>query len=267
MTRWDPDQYLRYDNHRTRPLHDLLHRIPADTRPHRILDLGCGPGNSTAPLRTRWPDARITGVDTSPEMLAAARTRPTGPDPGGTGTTDYVLADAATWDPAPHHPDLIVTNALLQWIPDHLPLLDRWTRALTPGGTLALQLPGNFDAPSHTLLAALRTSPRWKDRLADGARRDAAAHDPAAYLDRLTAAHCTADVWETTYHQLLPGPDPVLEWAKGTALRPVLTRLDPPDRAAFLDEYAALLRQAYPPGPHGTAFPFRRIFAVARRNP
>jgi trans-aconitate 2-methyltransferase len=268
MTRWDPAQYLRYQDERTRPLRDLLARVHPDTAPRRILDLGCGPGNSTAPLRQRWPDAHITGLDNSPEMLDAARLEHSGPNPGGTGTTDYSYADAATWDPAVESPDLVISNALLQWVPDHTAVLARWARALPPGGVLAFQVPGNFDAPSHTLLAELRTSLRWKRLLGEDARRDAAVAEPGDYLQLLTGENCTADVWETTYHQLLGGEDPVLEWVKGTALRPVLTRLrDAGDRGAFLEEYRGLLREAYPAGAQGTVFPFRRIFAVARRNP
>ncbi|MFJ6212636.1 trans-aconitate 2-methyltransferase [Streptomyces sp. NPDC092296] len=264
-TRWDPAQYLRYQDERTRPLIDLLARIPAGLRPRRILDLGCGPGNSTAPLRHRWPDAHITGLDNSPRMLAEARAAHAGPNPGGTGSTDYAEADARDYDPAPEQPDLIVSNALLQWVPDHIDVLDDWLRALRPGGVLAFQVPGNFDAPSHTLLAELRTSPRWHDLVGTGARRDAAVHQPGDYLALLAAHGCTADVWETTYHQLLPGTDPVLEWVKGTALRPVLSVLGPEDRDLFLRQYRDLLRRAYPTGPYGTVFPFRRIFAVARR--
>ncbi|MFF1872765.1 methyltransferase domain-containing protein [Kitasatospora herbaricolor] len=270
-THWDPAQYLRFADERTRPLHDLLARVPAlpEPRTPTVLDIGCGPGNSTAVLRRRWPHARITGIDNSPDMLTTART-------DGEPDAHYLLADARGYDPAPHRPDLIVSNATLQWLnPDprhegqprgHLALLPTWTAALRPGGTLAFQVPGNFDAPSHTLLAELRRTPRWQRLLGDEATR-AGVHTPAQYLDTLTGAHCTADVWETTYSTLLDGPDPVLEWVKGTALRPVLSRLtDPADQAAFLTEYGALLREAYPAGPHGTVFPFRRIFAVAVRR-
>ncbi|MCX5211113.1 methyltransferase domain-containing protein [Kitasatospora sp. NBC_00240] len=270
-THWDPAQYLRFADERTRPLHDLLARVHTlpEPRTPTVLDIGCGPGNSTAVLRRRWPHAHLTGIDNSPDMLTTARTQ-------GEPHARYLLADARTYDPAPDHPDLIVSNATLQWLnPDptgpttqhgHLYLLPTWTAALRPGGTLAFQVPGNFDAPSHTLLTELRRTPRWQRLLGREATR-AGVHTPAEYLDTLTGADCTADVWETTYSTLLSGPDPVLEWVKGTALRPVLSRLtDPADRTAFLAEYGALLREAYPPAPHGTVFPFRRIFAVAVRN-
>ncbi|MFD9127898.1 methyltransferase domain-containing protein [Kitasatospora sp. NPDC059571] len=265
--RWDPDQYLRFADERTRPLGELLARVPELPAGPVVLDIGCGPGNSTALLRERWPDARLTGVDNSADMLATARTT-------GEPTARYELADARSWDPAPARPDAIVSNATLQWLdtagpgrpPGHLDLLPRWTAALRPGGVLAFQVPGNFEAPSHTLLAELRRSPRWREALGEGAVR-AGVHDPADYLHTLLAADCTADVWETTYLTLLTGEDPVLEWVKGTALRPVLARLaDPADRTAFLAEYGALLRAAYPAGERGTVFPFRRIFAVAQRR-
>ncbi|WP_246214051.1 trans-aconitate 2-methyltransferase [Kitasatospora viridis] len=261
---WDPQQYLRFADQRTRPLRELLARVP-EPQPHpagspaRILDLGCGPGNSTAVLRERWPGARITGIDSSPEMLDTARTE-------GEPSADYLLADLREHDPAPARPDLIAANALLQWLPGHLDLLPRWIAALRPGGTLAFQVPGNFEAPSHTLLAELCRSPRWRDALGDLART-ADVHRPEEYLAALAATGCTVDVWETTYSMLLTGPDPVLAWTKGTALRPALTRLPTPaDREAFTAEYAALLREAYPAAPYGTVFPFRRIFAVATRT-
>ncbi|MFE6053432.1 methyltransferase domain-containing protein [Kitasatospora sp. NPDC056446] len=254
---WDPAQYLRFADERTRPLRDLLARVPALPHPgeERILDIGCGPGNSTAVLRERWPHARLTGIDDSAPMLATARTE-------GEPTADYLLADARDHDPAPARPDLIVSNAALQWVEGHLGLVPRWAAALRSGGAVAFQVPGNFDAPSHTLLADLRRSARWRALTGEDAVRPGV-HPPERYLDALAAAGCRPDVWETTYLTLLPGPDPVLEWVKGTALRPVLSRLaDPADRAAFLAEYGRLLREAYPAGPSGTVFPFRRIFAV-----
>ncbi|WP_371791936.1 trans-aconitate 2-methyltransferase [Streptomyces sp. NBC_01471] len=255
---WDPQQYLRHADHRTRPFRDLISRISGT--PATIADLGCGAGNVTALLAGRWPHARITGFDNSPQMLEQAR-RYAGP------RLDFAHADAATWTPAEPY-DLLVSNALLQWVPGHADRFPAWLDALAPGGTFAFQVPGNFTAPSHTLLAALRESPRWKSRLSGTGDRTGAVLEPAAYLSRLTDLGCTTHVWETTYLQLLTGEDPVLDWVKGTALRPVLTALadDEEATAAFLAEYRDLLREAYPPGPHGTVFPFRRIFAVARRE-
>ncbi|CAL9311859.1 putative trans-aconitate 2-methyltransferase [Streptomyces sp. SudanB52_2052] len=153
-------------------------------------------------------------------------------------------------------------------MPGHVERFGDWVAALKPGGTLAFQVPGNFDAPSHRLLRDLAGSPRWRGRLADTLRHADAVLTPEAYLERLTGLGCAADAWETTYIHLLQGEDPVLDWVKGTGLRPVLTALadDPGAREDFLAEYRAALRAAYPAGPHGTPFPFRRVFAVARKE-
>lgn len=262
---WDPQQYLRHSTHRTRPFLDLLTRIPElpGGGSPRIADIGCGPGNVTALLADRWPGARITGFDSSREMLDAAA-RYAGPTAGG-GALDFRHADAARWVPEEPY-DLIVSNAALQWVPGHADRFPGWLGRLTPGGTLAFQVPGNFTAPSHALLGELCDTPRWRERLDGHGRRYVHILSPAEYLERLTVLGCAADVWESTYVQLLQGEDPVLEWTKGTALRPVLTELDEDAEAVeeFVGQYRDLLRKAYPPGPHGTVFPFRRIFAVAR---
>lgn len=257
MTTWDPTQYLRNADHRSRPFHDLVRRIPGS--PTRVVDLGCGPGNTTATLPGYWPGATVTGLDNSPEMIGKARAeQPSGP-------VRYRLGDIADYDPADDgRPDLILSNAALQWIPGHARLLPRWIRALPVGGTLAFQVPGNFREPTHTLLAALCDSPRWAPRLAGVHRPEV--HEPADYLRQLTAPDCRADVWETTYLQVLTGAHPVLEWTLGTTLRPVLAALaDPAERADFLAEYGAALADAYPGGPDGTVLPFRRIFVIATR--
>jgi trans-aconitate 2-methyltransferase len=272
---WDPRQYLNHAGHRTRPFLDLLARIPdpqtaaaapGAPRAPRIADLGCGAGNVTALLAERWPAARITGLDNSPQMLEKAAAGYGGPTPGG-GSMDFRPADLAGWTPAEPY-DLIVSNAALQWVPGHGDSLPGWIDSLPPGGVLAFQVPGNGTAPSHRLLAALVESPRWRDRLSGRGEGSGHALEPADYLARLTAAGCTADVWETTYLQVMTGTDPVLDWVKGTALRPVLTALaqDPEATGAFLAEYRDLLREAYPPAPHGTVYPFRRLFAVAVKN-
>jgi trans-aconitate 2-methyltransferase len=267
---WDPAQYLRHAGHRARPFADLLARVPdlpagPAATPPRVADLGCGPGNVTTLLAGRWPTARVTGYDNSAAMLARAEEH-AGPTPGG-GRLDFAHADARTWTPAEPH-DLIISNATLQWVPGHVERFVDWIAALRPGGTFAFQVPGNFDAPSHRLMRDLAGSPRWEDRLAGTLRHDDAVLTPGAYLERLTGLGCTADVWETTYLHLLTGDDPVLDWVKGTGLRPVLTALDddPEARDAFVEEYRTALREAYPPGPHGTPFPFRRVFAVATKE-
>ncbi|MFY4718974.1 trans-aconitate 2-methyltransferase [Streptomyces sp. LaBMicrA B280] len=263
-TTWDPAQYLRHAGHRARPFADLLVRVPAlpGARP-RIADLGCGPGNVTATLAERWPTARITGYDNSQEMLDAAHTGHEGPTPGG-GHLDFAHADAAVWVPEESY-DLIITNAALQWVPGHLDRFADWTAALTPGGTFAFQVPDNADAPLHALMRDLGTSPRWRSRLADMLRGSDRLHTPGTYLDRLARLGCATDIWQTTYLHVLQGEDAVLDWVKGTGLRPVLTALadDPEARDAFLAEYRDLLRAAYPRAPYGTVLPFRRLFAVA----
>jgi trans-aconitate 2-methyltransferase len=266
---WDPGQYERYRGPRTRPLHDLLARIPPLPGPApRIADLGCGPGRPTALLAERWPDALITGLDNSPEMLAEAAAF-AGPTPGG-GSVSFARADIGAWEPDPDDPpfDLILANAALQWVPGHTSRFPAWLSGLTSGGVLAFQVPGNFGAPSHRLLRELCASPRWRDRLGGVLRHERAVLEPAGYVAALAPLGCDLDVWETTYLHLLPGADPVLEWVKGTGLRPVLAALedDPAAREAFLAEYGEALRAAYPPGPSGTVFPFRRIFVVARQR-
>ncbi|MFE2553929.1 trans-aconitate 2-methyltransferase [Streptomyces sp. NPDC059355] len=264
---WDPRQYLRHAGHRTRPFLDLLSRIPElPTRPARIADLGCGPGNVTALLAERWPEAHITGFDLSPEMLRGATDEYAGRTSRG-GRLDFRHGDLASWLPEEPY-DLIVSNAALQWVPSHPGSFAAWINGLRPGGTFAFQIPANFTAPSHALLARLCETPRWRSRLAGHGARYTHILEPAEYLARLIELGCAVDIWDTTYHQLLTGTDPVLDWVKGTALRPVLTALGD-DRGAveaFLAEYRDLLREAYPPGPCGTVFPFRRVFAVARKE-
>ncbi|MGP2441917.1 trans-aconitate 2-methyltransferase [Streptomyces sp. JW3] len=263
---WDPAQYLRHAGHRARPFTDLLARVPATPGdPPRIADLGCGPGTATVLLTARWPTARVTGYDNAPAMLDRAREQ-AGRTPAG-GRLGFAAADVRTWTPAEPH-DLIISNATLQWVPGHRERFAGWIAGLAPGGTLAFQVPGNFDAPSHRLLRELADSRRWRARLAGVLRHGDAVHTPGEYLADLTALGCAADVWETTYVHLLTGPDPVLDWMRGTGLRPVLDALDedPEARDEFVAEYRTVLRAAYPAGPHGTPFPFRRVFAVARKG-
>lgn len=263
---WDPAQYLRHAGHRARPFADLLARVPdLPGGPPRIADLGCGPGNVTVLLADRWPTAHITGYDNSPEMLA--RTEPyAGPTAGG-GRLDFAHADAAAWAPAETY-DLIVSNATLQWVAGHLDAFPAWLAGLAPGGTLAFQVPDNIDAPLHALMRELGTGARWKGRLGEVLRREDSVHAPGVYLDRLARLGCATDVWQTTYFHVLEGEDAVLDWVKGTGLRPALTALadDPEARDAFVADYRDLLREAYPRAEYGTVLPFRRLFAVARKE-
>lgn len=267
--RWDPRQYGLFGDARSRPFYELVGRIRA-ADPVRVVDLGCGSGELTATLADRWPAARIEGIDSSREMIAAAERRAV---PG----LRFTLGDIETWKPD-HSVDVIVSNAALQWV-RHRELLPKWIKELTPGGWLAVQMPGNFHAPSHTLLRELCQSPRWRDLLGvafgdvpGDLTRGTSVGTPDDYLDLLVTQGCqVADAWETTYAHVLQGDDPVLEWVKGTALRPVLAvldadRVDSAVKTTFLGEYGDLLRAAYPRRPYGTVFPFRRVFVVAQRT-
>jgi trans-aconitate 2-methyltransferase len=200
----------------------------------------------------------VLGVDSSPEMIATAAAPST-----GFARLSYVCADLRDWRPA-GAPDVVVANAVFHWVPDHLELIEQIAGWLAPGGAFAFQVPANFDAPSHTIIRELRESPRWRDRLALGNDDEAGVAEPADYLAVLDAAGLEPDVWQTTYLHVLHGEDPVLNWVKGTALRPVLTTLegDAAATAEFLAECGAALRAAYPSGAAGTVFPFRRTFAV-----
>jgi trans-aconitate 2-methyltransferase len=244
---WNVSQYSKYDDERGRPFVDLVARIGAST-PGLVVDLGCGPGNLTALLSDRWPSATVRGVDSSPEMVAAAQ---------AAGITAS-LGAIESWTPTG---DVVVSNAALQWVPTHVSLLRRWMDALAPGSWLAWQVPGNFEAPSHALMRTVAAS---YPALAGVLRHDPVA-SPSEYATLLLDAGWSADAWETTYEHLLPGADPVLEWVRGTGLRPVLAALSPSEAESFEADYAARLRDAYPRGQHGTLFGFRRIFAVGHK--
>jgi trans-aconitate 2-methyltransferase len=255
---WDPATYLRFADERARPFTELLARVRAAS-PRVVVDLGCGAGALTTSLAQRWPGARITGIDSSPEMLAAAAAHAL------PGRVAFARGDVRAWRPA-EPVDVLLSNAVLHWVPGHERLLDGWAAALAPGGELAVQVPGNFRAPTHALLAELCARPRWAGRVGDAAPRADAVRDPTGWFDVLTAAGLTADVWETTYLHELTGKDPVLGWVRSTVLRPVLARLDAAAGAELTAAYAAALREAYPRRSDGTTLlPFRRVFAVGRR--
>lgn len=251
---WEPDRYLRYADDRLRPAVDLLGRIPL-THPRRIVDLGCGAGNVTRLLAERWPDADITGLDSSPEMLERARTV--------LPSAHFEQAGVEHWE-AEEALDLLFSNAALHWVGDHESLLPRLVNALFPGGVLAVQMPGNFEAPSHRLIREMAESPEWAGRLGSG--RMGAILGMADY-HRILAPLCTRlSLWETTYWQTLRGPSPVLEWLRGTTLVPYLAPLDEPVRDAFLAQLGERLDAAYPMDGDGvTLFPFRRVFLLAQR--
>ncbi len=252
---WDPGTYLAFADERSRPFFDLLARV-AGVDPAYVVDLGCGPGQLTATLAARWPDARVEGIDSSEAMIAEA-------DAHATSRIRFTIADLRDWRPdAPV--DVLVSNATLQWVPDHLALLPRLVEHLRPGGWLAFQVPGNFTEPSHTLLRGLAADSRFAAHTRTVSWP--ASHQPVGYLGALQAHGCAVDAWETTYLHVLTGPDPVLRWISGTGARPVLQALPPDVRRVFEQEYAAALREAYPPRSFGTVLPFRRIFVVAQKE-
>ncbi|MDN5797620.1 MAG: methyltransferase domain-containing protein [Intrasporangium sp.] len=264
---WSPEQYQRFADHRGRPMRDLLARVEAalTADPRVVVDLGCGPGDQTLALTDRWPGARVVGIDSSAEMLTKARSL------DAAGRVEWVQASAEEWDPrSTGGPvDILVTNATLQWVPTHLRLVPEWVAGLAPGGVFAMQVPSNFAAPSHRLMREVASRHPRAEQLRPGLARAEAVAQPETYAALLLGLAPDVDVWETTYQQVLPAgdgePHPVLEWVKGTGLRPVLGILpEGPERDTFIETYAAELERAYPRRPFGVIFPFSRIFALAR---
>jgi len=256
MALWDPTRYLDFADERSRPFVDLLSRVNA-AHPTVGVDLGCGPGQLTASLADRWPDAQILGLDSSPEMIMQAEEF-AGP------RVSFQLQDIRGWQPATRV-DVIISNATLQWVPGHRDLLPFLVSTLSPDGWLAFQVPGNFDEPSHLLLRQLAADPRYAPLLTEVTWPGAA--DATSYLDDLAGLGCSVDAWETTYLHVLSGPNPVFRWISGTGARPVLQALRDDLRSQFVSEYQELLNAAYPARPYGTLLPFRRIFVVANREP
>jgi trans-aconitate 2-methyltransferase len=252
---WSADQYLKFSQPRLRPAIDLLARISLQ-HPQQIYDLGCGAGNVTAALAQRWPQARIIGVDNSPEMLAkAAKLLPQ--VQWRQQALDHWRADVAA--------DLIYSNAALHWLADHQRLLPSLVDSVKPGGVLAIQMPRNFAAPSHTMIADTARAGAWRGKL-ESLLGAAPVAEPSFYYALLAPLSQSLDIWETEYLQVLEGQDPVKEWTKGTALIPFLQRLDGAEREAFEADYARRLRTAYPTDHDGkTLFPFRRLFVVMKK--
>jgi trans-aconitate 2-methyltransferase len=251
---WDPAQYLKFADHRLRPAIELLNRIDMEA-PAEVYDLGAGAGNATRLLKARWPLARITGVDASEAMLARATAE--APE------IVWQRADLATWRP-PRPADVIYSNAALHWLPDHDRLFPALLSALAPGGVLAVQMPRNFSAPSHTAIAEAARSGPWRPKIEPLLRPPPVA-EPAFYFDLLAPRAAAVEIWETEYLHVLEGDDPVKEWTKGTWLGPLLDALDEPERSRFEARYAELVARAYPRRPDGrTLFPFRRLFIVAK---
>ena len=254
--RWDPERYLTYADERGRPFLELIARVPA-IAPARVVDLGCGPGNLTRLLAERWPAAGVIGVDSSPEMIERART---------IHGIDWRVADARAWATDEDEPpvDVLVSNAMLQWVPDHLELLAGLAARVTPGGWFAFQVPGNFAEPSHELRRRLADEEPYRRHTRNVATP--ASHAAETYFDALAELGCAVDAWETTYLHVLRGAEPVFTWVSGTGARPTLEALDPVGlREPFEAELRARLAVAYPRRGDGTVLlPFRRIFVVAR---
>ena len=251
---WDPGVYHRYGSERARPYFDLIAQVGAD-QPGTVADLGCGPGELTVTLAGRWPGATIVGVDSSAEMIARARSLG--------APVDFRIGDVRDWTPGPDV-GVVVTNATLQWVPEHRDLLTRWAAELPAGAWIAMQVPGNFDAPSHRALREVARSAPFAAAVGEVVR-EAPVDDAAGYAALLTGVGARVDAWETTYVHLLPADDgnPVLRWMEGTALRPVKAALDEDAWQRFRAELGEKLAAAYPVRGGLVPFAFRRVFLVA----
>lgn len=254
---WSASQYVKFEDERTRPARDLLAQVRL-SEPVRIADLGCGPGNSTELLAERWPGAELTGIDSAPDMLAAARSRL--PD------CRFVEADLAAWMPeAPY--DLLFANAVFQWIPDHVAALQRLFAALPAGGVLAVQMPDNLGEPTHRLMEAVARSPAFANAFSGQELRRPALPEPRDYFDALMPSAAHVDVWHTVYNHPLADAAAIVEWVKGTGLRPYLGAIPEPMRRDYLEAYREAIAAAYPPMADGRVLlRFPRLFIVAVRG-
>ena len=251
---WNPAQYLKFAGPRLRPAIDLLERIERDA-PATVYDLGAGAGNVTRLIAARWPEAHVVGVDSSAEMLAKAAAE----EP----RIEWRRADLAGWRPD-RPADVIYSNAALHWLDAHERLLPGLFAGLAPGGILAVQMPRNFTARSHTAITETALDGPWRGVL-EPLLRPAPVAAPEFYYDLLAPLAASLDMWETEYLQVLDGENPVKEWTKGTWLAPLLAALDEPERSRFEAAYAERVAAAYPPRGDGkTLFPFRRLFMIAR---
>ena len=254
---WSPAQYLKFEDERSRPARDLLAQVPLGEA-RRVVDIGCGPGNSTELLVERFPDAEVIGFDSSPDMLKAARAR--------LSRATFMEADVAIWTPDPTV-DLLYANAVFQWVPNHLDVLARLVGALAPGGVLAIQVPDNFAEPSHMLMSTVAASGPWSAKLGKAAGARETIPPPAGYYDRLKPIASRIDIWHTLYNHPLDGAPAIVEMIRSTGLRPYLAPLDADEQAGYLREYTARVAKAYPPLADGRVlYRFPRLFVVAVRG-
>jgi trans-aconitate 2-methyltransferase len=251
---WDPGIYLRFADHRLRPGFELMARIE-HPNPRSVVDLGCGTGELTTALADRWPHAEVCGVDASEEMLARAAARGS--------RAIWLHSDIRTWEPR-QPVDVVFSNAALHWLVDHDALFGRLGALVAPGGVLAVQMPANWDQPTHRVPAIILEEPGWPEQARLALMRDRVA-TPAHYRAMLRHRFTAIDMWSTTYHQVLTGRDPVLTWVEGSVLRPVLAALEPDARERFRDRCAEEYAAAYPANENGeTVLEFTRLFIVAR---
>ena len=256
MADWNAEQYLKFEDERTRAARDLLAQIPlADVR--HAVDIGCGPGNSTALLAAQWPLARITGIDTSADMLRQARER--------LPRHKFIEANISHWSP-PAGTDVLFANAIFQWVQDHVAQLRRLVRTLPEGGALAVQMPDNMDEPSHVMMREVARLPQFKAALAHALETRGDLPKPGAYYDALKPLCRTIDIWHTVYNHVLDDAEAIVEWVKGTGLRPFLDPLEAPERRDFLKAYKARIAANYLPQADGKVLlRFPRLFMVAVR--
>lgn len=256
MMAWSAEQYVKFEDERTRPARDLLAQVPLGSA-ERAYDLGCGPGNSTELIAERFGAANVCGLDSDDNMLAAAARRLPG--------MKFVKADLNSW--APEQPaDLLYANAVFQWVPDHISVLARLMDHLKPGGVLAVQMPDNLAEPSHTLMEETGAAGPWKAAFAGGRVRRPVLPPPADYFDRLMPKSARVEVWHTVYYHPLADAPAIVEWVKATGLRPYLDAAGPEHAAAFTADYTARIAGAYRPMADGRVLlRFPRLFIVAVR--
>ncbi len=253
MPSWKPEQYLKFAAERTQPCRDLAARV-AVQNPRRVIDLGCGPGNSTEVLAARWPQAELTGLDSSPAMIAKAR--------GAHPDWRWLAGDIGEWTNREDCFDVVFSNAAMQWVPDHQSAFPGLLKHVAPGGALAVQMPANYEAEAHTLMRAVASK-----FPATRSVREWFIHDTGFYYDSLAPLAARVELWSTEYIHVMESPEGIVEWYSGSGMRPFLDAL-PTDaeREAFTAEYLAVIREAYPARPDGRLlFPFRRLFIVAYR--